>query len=311
MLRRLGYPENIARAFDEVPREEFVEADSIWRVYTDNAVVSYKSESTYSTSSQPSLMAEFIRSVGLEEGMRVLEIGGGTGYNAAVMGKIVGSSGKVVSVEYVEEIYERAVENIQKLGISNVVMVKGDGYYGYEKYSPYDAIIVTVGVDEVPVHWIRQLKRGGKMIVPMNLLSVSLAQPAILFEKRKEIIWGEHLVYTSFIRAKGMLGNLSERNLRKLESINCELSGEIYIPRSAVSVLEIVLASMTKKKARIYSVEENGWAMEMGKNWRICGDVPRLERAVSKLSKFTYPDLYRLKFAFNENRTEFDFESRF
>ena len=311
MLRRLGYPENIARAFDEVPREEFVEADAIWRVYTDNAVVSYKSESTYSTSSQPSLMAEFMRSVGLKEGMKVLEIGGGTGYNAAVMGRIVGESGRVVSVEYVEEIYERAVENMKRLGISNVVMVKGDGYYGYEKSAPYDAIIVTVGVDEIPIHWIRQLKRGGKMVVPMNLLSVSLAQPTILFEKRKEMIWGEHLVYTSFIRARGMLGNLLERNLKKLESVKCELNGEIDIPRSAVSVLEIVLASMTKKKSRIYSVEESGWAMEMGRSWRICGNVPKLEKAVSKLSKFMYPDLYRLGFAFNESRTEFDFESRF
>ncbi len=310
MLRRLGYPENIAKAFDEVPREEFVEADSIWRVYTDNAVVSYKSESIYSTSSQPSLMAEFMRDVGLKEGMRVLEIGGGTGYNAAVMGRIVGNSGKVVSVEYVEEIYERAVENMRKLGIRNVVMVKGDGYHGYEKFAPYDAIIVTVGVDEIPRSWIEQLADGGKIIAPINLLSAHF-QPAMLFKKIGDMVWGRYVVSTSFIKARGMLGNLADRNLKKLEKVKCQISGEMVLESIVVPVIEIALASMTRKSGILYSVEENGWASNRSGKWTLCGKPEKFERVAQQLSEMRYKDLYRLEIGFDAERKKIEFSEIF
>lgn len=183
ILKKYGVSDHIAKAFLEIPREEFLtKSYPLSYVYEDIVLVSYDDGEEYSTSSQPSLMALFMEWVGLDKGMRVLEIGGGTGYNAAVMSRVVGEKGLVVSVEYSRKICEIAKRNVERLGIENVIFVCGDGYYGVPEFSPYDVIFVTVGVDEVPETWFTQLKEGGRVIVPINL-KLSRRQPAFLFKK--------------------------------------------------------------------------------------------------------------------------------
>ncbi len=303
MIRRLGYPERIAKAFGEVPREKFIFSEGVG-AHSDSAVITYKDADVYSTSSQPSLMAEFMREVGLDEGMKVLEIGGGTGYNAAVMSKVVGKDGIVVSIEYEEKLYEKASMAKEDLSLDNVVFLKKDGYYGAEGYSPYDAIVVTVGVDEIPRFWMKQLRDKGRIIAPMNLKSVSMYQPAILFVKDSDFLKGTYRSATSFIKASGMLGNLNDRLLNMLKT-GCTFSTSIKMSPSSMPILEIITASVGRTSGRFFFVEKNGMAIYDNDEWKACGDLRILKKAVKALEKANFPDILSCEFSFNFKRNDF------
>ena len=303
MLRRLGYPEDISRAFGDVPREIFIHSD-VKNIYSDEAILSYRGSDFYSTSSQPSLMAEFMRSVGLRQGMRVLEIGGGTGYNAAVMSKVVGNDGMVVSVEYEEKLCEIAKRNIEELSIENVIFVKGDGYLGYPELSPYDVIFVTVGIDEIPRYWFDQLSDGGAIIAPMNLKSVSFYQPSILFRNEEEFLVGIYKSATSFIKASGMLGNLNERLLKNLK--RCEnYSESVQMEISSMPVLELMTSSVGKIGTEYFFIDDNCSAVYKDDKWYFCGECLRLRTAVKALRDARFPDLISSRFAFNKDKDDF------
>ena len=303
MLRRLGYPEHIAEAFGEIPREIFVHSD-VGDAYTDRAVLSYKGSDFYSTSSQPSLMAEFMRSVDLKSGMKVLEIGGGTGYNAAVMSRIVGSDGIVVSVEYEKELCEIAKENLKKLSIENVVLMNGDGYFGYPELAPYDVIFVAVGIDEIPTHWFDQLSDGGSIIAPMNLKSVNFYQPSILFRKSGNFLIGIYKSATSFIKASGMLGNLNERLLENLKKCG-NYSEEIRMDISSMPILEIVTSSIGKVGSEYFFADGDCSALYKDNEWLFCGECTRLKSAVEALGEARFPDLMSSRFGFSRKKDEF------
>ena len=100
--------------------------------------------------------------------MKVLEIGAGSGYNAALMGKIVGKEGKVISVEIIPELVKFAKANLEKAKIKNVKIVKADGSRGYEKEKPYDRIVCTAASPKIPETWKKQLKRGGMILAPVG-----------------------------------------------------------------------------------------------------------------------------------------------
>ncbi len=309
MLRRLGFPERIARAFGEVPREEFVEEKE--RAHLDSAILSYSDGKVYSTSSQPSLMAEYMRDTGINEGMKILEIGGGTGYNAAVLSKLVGEKGLVVSIEYEERICEKAKENLRRLGMDNVVFICGDGYHGYPDLAPYDAILVTVGVDEIPGSWIEQLKDGGKIIAPMNLLSIAFHQPLILFSKRRSMLRGIYRAATGFIKASGLLGNLNDRNLEKFSKIECEEDGWLEMDHRSMPILEILSASVSRFMGTFRFVDDNGKAVYRNGKWMVCGETPRLEKIILELERERFPTLIEASFSFDADRRNFSVERLF
>ena len=303
MIKRLGYPENIAKAFGEIPREEFLH-ESIADAYSDRALLSYKSGDFYSTSSQPSLMAEFMRTVSLGEGMKVLEIGGGTGYNAAVMSKIVGESGLVVSIEYDRVVCELAKENMKKLSIHNVRFVSGDGYRGYPDLAPYDVIFSAVGVDEIPIFWIEQLSNGGRIIAPMNLKSIPYYQPAIFFVKKGTFLVGMYESATHFIEASGMLGNLNERLLENFQICGSH-SEKVHMPGISMPILEILTSSVGKFGSEYFFSDKDCRATYKGDEWIVCGKCSRLRKAVKKLERSRFPDLISSKFAFNLEKSDF------
>lgn len=263
ILKGMGISPHIVKGFSEVPREEFLaKRCSLSLVYEDIVLVSYDDGEEFSTSSQPSLMALFMEWVGIKEGMKVLEIGGGTGYNAAVMGKIVGKKGLVISVEYSSKICEFAQENLNRLGIENVVMKCGDGYVGAPEFSPFDAVVVTVGVDEIPHTWFEQLRERGMVVAPINLIS-SGRQPAFLFEKRKDYLVGHFKLDTRFIKASGMLGNLVERNRSKLKK-NRSLEKVLPIPmvraKNFLELIHLLTRRLTIIDGRFYYVGDEGFA---------------------------------------------------
>jgi protein-L-isoaspartate(D-aspartate) O-methyltransferase len=161
---------SIEAAFRAVPRHLFLPGLPLDQIYRDEAIVTkWQGERSISSSSQPSAMTIMLKQLGLEPGHNVLEIGAGTGFNAAVMAQIVGETGKVTTIDIDEDIVEGAREHLAQAGFGLVESVWGDGGYGYANSAPYDRIIVTVGAADIPPAWREQLKPDGRIVLPLAI----------------------------------------------------------------------------------------------------------------------------------------------
>jgi protein-L-isoaspartate(D-aspartate) O-methyltransferase len=161
-------------AMAKVPREEFVPADSRAATYEDGPLpIGYDQ-----TISQPYIVAFMTEQLRLSRTDRVLEIGTGSGYQAAILAEL---AGEVYTIEIVEALAKNAQATLQRLGYKNVHLKVGDGYKGWPEYAPFDAIIVTCAPDKVPQLLTDQLKEGGRMIIPVG---DRFAQQLYLLEKK-------------------------------------------------------------------------------------------------------------------------------
>jgi protein-L-isoaspartate(D-aspartate) O-methyltransferase len=181
-LRRGGAPLDpaLAAAFAAVPREAFVVdgfqgRNGVWvhrddrafldAVYRDDVLITKVTGTTpVSSSSQPSLMALMLAALDVRPGMRVLEIGAGTGYNAALLAAL---GTEVTSVDVQADVAERARTALTRAGITGVTVVHGDGYLGAPG-GHFDRVIVTVGVAGASPYWLDQLGRGGLVVAPVQ-----------------------------------------------------------------------------------------------------------------------------------------------
>lgn len=173
----------IETALRAVPRHLFLPGVALDRVYNDEAIATKFSDGqAISSSSQPAIMAIMLEQLELEPGHRVLEIGSGTGYNAALMAHIVGDTGQVVTVDIDEDIVEGAREHLAAAGFDQVQVVCADGGFGYRDAAPYDRIILTVGAWDIAPAWREQLKPDGQLLLPLSVgggIQVSVAfEPA-------------------------------------------------------------------------------------------------------------------------------------
>ncbi|MGQ9492763.1 MAG: protein-L-isoaspartate(D-aspartate) O-methyltransferase [Anaerolineae bacterium] len=151
----------VLRAMRTVPRHEFVLPNYVNRAYGDHPLpIGYGQ-----TISQPYIVAVMTELLKLKRSDRVLEIGTGSGYQAAILAEL---TNEVYSVEIIEELYKRATETLNRLGYSHVKTKHADGYYGWEEFAPYDAIIVTCAPDHIPQPLINQLKDGGRLVIPVG-----------------------------------------------------------------------------------------------------------------------------------------------
>ena len=114
-------------------------------------------------------MAIMLEQLNPQPGHRVLEIGAGTGYNAALMGHLVGDSGLVITVDIDDDLVESAREHLGSAGLHRVSVVCGDGGLGYADRAPYDRIILTVGAWDIVPAWWKQLKLGGRLLLPLEV----------------------------------------------------------------------------------------------------------------------------------------------
>ncbi|MFH1977708.1 MAG: protein-L-isoaspartate(D-aspartate) O-methyltransferase [Candidatus Aenigmatarchaeota archaeon] len=154
----------IIEAFRKAPREYFVLDKYKSCAYADEPLPIGKGQ----TISAPSMVAIILEKINLKPGSKVLEIGGGSGWNAALMSYIVGTKGKVYAMEIFSELTNFAENNIKKLRLNNVNMVAGDGNKGYPKAKPYDVIILSCSSPKIPEELIKQLKMGGKLVLPLG-----------------------------------------------------------------------------------------------------------------------------------------------
>src|SRR3954447_1093548 len=183
-LARAGHipDERVAEALRAVPRHAFLPQLDPELAYRDEAHVSARSLDgrPLSSSSQPGIMAIMLGQLALERGQRVLEIGAGTGYNAALIAQLVGEQGSVTTVEIDPDIAERAHARLAATGLSRVTVVCGDGAFGSPERAPYDRIIVTAATGDLAPAWQQQLTERGRLVVPLALRSV---QRSIAFER--------------------------------------------------------------------------------------------------------------------------------
>lgn len=151
----------VLKAMLEVPRHKFVGNALLSVAYQDSPLPIGSGQ----TISQPYIVALMTVLLEVKDDNKVLEIGTGSGYQAAILSKLAMS---VITVERVVELYQQSKELLKKLGYNNVMVVHGDGSIGYKEYAPYDRIIVTAAAPEVPESLIEQLGDNGKIVIPLG-----------------------------------------------------------------------------------------------------------------------------------------------
>ncbi len=152
----------VLRAIRTVPRHEFVPPEYVEQAYADHPLpIGYGQ-----TISQPYVVAWMTELLELKPGEKVLEIGTGSGYQAAVLAEL--GSVDVYSVEIVPELASAAAERLRRLGYARIQLKQGDGYFGWEEHAPFDAIIVTAAPDHLPPPLVAQLKPAGRIVVPIG-----------------------------------------------------------------------------------------------------------------------------------------------
>lgn len=171
-LKQLGLisTPRVEAAFRAVPRHLFLPEVPLEKVYQDEVIVTKRLDGQpISSSSQPAMMAIMLEQLDLQPGHRVLEIGAGTGYNAALIAHIVGDTGQVIAIDIDEDIVENARQHLAVAGFSQVQVVCADGGFGYPSAAPYDRIILTVGAWDIAIAWQEQLKSNGRLLLPLKL----------------------------------------------------------------------------------------------------------------------------------------------
>lgn len=158
------FEERVREAMLRVSRHKFVPEYQRKEAYIDVSLeIGYGQ-----TISAPHMVAIMCELLELSEGHKVLEIGAGSGYNAAVMGELVGKNGHVYTVERVEPLVHFARKNLKETGYNSITVVLEDGSTGYFKYAPYDRIVVTCAAPYIPKSLLEQLNSGGIMVIPVS-----------------------------------------------------------------------------------------------------------------------------------------------
>jgi len=151
----------VLSAMIEVPRHSFVPKKLVSQAYEDHPVPIGQGQ----TISQPYVVALMTESLKLKGDERVLEIGTGSGYQAAILSRV---AKEVYSIEIKERLYKKASKVLQSMGFTNVKTRHGDGYFGWAEAAPFDCIMITAAIDHIPPPLLKQLKKGGRLILPLG-----------------------------------------------------------------------------------------------------------------------------------------------
>jgi protein-L-isoaspartate(D-aspartate) O-methyltransferase len=171
-----------------VPRHEFVPKDVRSLAYADGPLhIGYEQ-----TISQPYIVALMTQALDPKPADRVLEVGTGSGYQAAILAKLVRD---VYTIEIVDPLAKRAAADLARLGFTNVHVKAGDGYAGWPKHAPFDAIIVTCAPEKIPPPLVDQLKEGGRMVIPVGTED----QRLYLMEKRNGEMRERQMIPVRFV----------------------------------------------------------------------------------------------------------------
>lgn len=208
IARGIKDPKTI-EAMSTVPRHMFVPENLKNQAYYDYPLpIGYGQ-----TISQPYIVALMTASLELEGNEKALEIGTGSGYQAAVLAELVD---RVYTVEIIPELARNAENALQKTGYTNVTVKNADGYFGLEEHSPYDVIMITAAVDHIPPPLIAQLKEGGRLILPLG--NPLYYQTLTLVEKQHDELYTKHILDVSFVPLTGYAQKGTEAEEKTEES---------------------------------------------------------------------------------------------
>ena len=152
----------ILQAFEKVPREQFIPKEYQQQAYEDSPLPLGHG----ATISQPTTVMLMLQALEVKPGNKILEIGTGSGYNAALLAELTGRKGKVITLEFVKELAESATKKLSHY--RNVKVMYADGKYGYQKEAPYDRIIATAACQEIPEALLKQLRLNGILVIPIG-----------------------------------------------------------------------------------------------------------------------------------------------
>ena len=187
----------VLEAFRKVPRHEFVLEELRHSAYNDYPLPIGESQ----TISQPYMVALMTECLKLKGGERVLEVGTGSGYQAAILGEIAED---VYSVERFKDLADKASETLRKLGYKNIHIKVGDGTLGWSEFAPYDGIVVTAGAPGIPESLVKQLKPEGSLVIPVD--RGGFGQTLILVERIGRTIRTSDICACAFVPLIGKEG---------------------------------------------------------------------------------------------------------
>jgi len=177
-----------------IPRHLFVEKSLQRQAYADHPLPIGEGQ----TISQPYIVALMTQILRIKPGEKVLEVGTGSGYQAAVLAEL---TDQVFSIEIREKLTQAASKILKELGYNQVRLKSGDGYFGWEEFAPFDAILVTCAANHIPPSLIKQLKEGGRLILPLG--STTYFQTLTLITKKGGQTDVQHLMGVAFVPMTG------------------------------------------------------------------------------------------------------------
>lgn len=191
----------VERAIQTVPRHLFLPDVPIEDAYSDTAIPTHQEGGIpISSASQPAIVAIMLQQVDIAPGMNVLEVGAGTGYNAALLAELTGPEGHVTTVDIGEEIATEARAHLDAAGYGQVEVITTDGAAGWPANAPYDRIELTVGATDITPAWYRQLVDGGLIVLPLWL---GISDASVALRKRDGVLRSESLAPCGFMRLRG------------------------------------------------------------------------------------------------------------
>jgi protein-L-isoaspartate(D-aspartate) O-methyltransferase len=250
----------IEAAFRAVPRHLFLPGVPLAKVYGDTSIATKTvGDQMISSSSQPSMMAIMLEQLQLQPGHHVLEIGAGTGYNAALIAHVVGDRGKVVTIDIDDDIADAARAHLSAAGYTQAIVLCGDGGNGYAAEAPYDRIIVTVGADDIPPAWRDQLRPDGRLVVPLGLTELDrLSGHKLLaaFDRVDGYLDSRSLSHCRFVPLRGAFG------ARGTAPLLLNAKSEVRLV-TAANVHAAGLIAVLAKPSRERSVDVDVYAHEL------------------------------------------------
>lgn len=291
-LKRLGALQSarVEEAFRVVPRHLFLPEAQWVEAYEDRTVVTKRrGDVILSSSSQPSLMAAMLEQLQPGPGHRILEIGAGTGFNSALMARIVGTAGCVVTLDLDLDIVDQARRNLARAGYERLIVCCRDGSLGYPELAPFDRIILTVGARDLAPRWLEQLKPGGRMVIPLSLGPV--VQLSVAFERQEDGgLISRSVSHCDFLPLRGAMDSGSAPTTLSLDP-----SGQLQVQAQMASSLEPerllqslqapsrVIGSLRLRPQELTAfdfwlrLEEPRWCMLIGRGpWARPGRMPGL-----------------------------------
>ena len=222
----------IEAAFRTVPREVFLPDVPLDRVYSGDAIPTKRDAegNPISSSSEVGIMIAMARLLDVAPGQRILEIGAGTGYNAAILSQLVGDRGAITTIDIDADVAAEAREHLARAGFDRVAVIAADGWKGNASNAPYDRIEVTASVSDLSPDWISQLIDGGKIVLPFVLPAGM--QAVLGFRKKGAELVSTGVITGGFMRLRGP--GAEQPRIRTFDGLSVELRDDVVDPNDVI-----------------------------------------------------------------------------